>query len=180
MRLKSILLTVFLTTLSITTVCLTGCSDPSSTSTALSEETVAQLPFTVPEEFSYNADATQQNQMLTFTSENKTTLIVSYTDSSAQLLSESKKESITEASLIASYKESGLDVSISDLKKQDKDTELCYTYTVSMASHNATTITYKYIRITDEKVLDISCGGNEKNLDALKADYAALEQVLKE
>lgn len=175
MKRKTIFIAALLAIISAAIICLAGCSNAD---TAAISQSIENLPFTVPDLFTYNADATEKNGMLTFTSDNRTTLIVSCSDASNGFLEQSRSEPMTEASLVASYKSAGLDVTITDLDKQDTDSALIYTYTVHLSTQNGTTITRKYIKITDGQILDISCGGNVTNEDTIDVDYGAVLTAL--
>ncbi len=169
MKRKTILITVLLAVLAAA-LCLGGCG---SMDPAVSQA-VSALPFTVPPLFTYNGDATEQNGMLTFTSENGTTLIVSCTDSTEAFLEESRGEELTADSITASYQAAGLEVTVTGLDRQETEQALLYTYAVYYTNSNGTTITRKYIRITAAQVLDLSCGGNVANVDVIDMDYSAV------
>lgn len=156
-----------------------GCGEQPSISAA-AEETLARLPFTVPRIFTYNEEATNRNRMLTYTSDAGTTLILSCNASSRESLARAKGEEITEPSLVVAYRNAGLEVGISHLKQETKKDSLRYTYTVRMTNQYGTTVTRKYIFITEDYALDISCGGSEGNVDLIDEDYAAILFALRE
>lgn len=49
-----------------------------------------------------------------------------------------------------------------------------------MTNQYGTTVTRKYIFITEDYALDISCGGSEGNVDLIDEDYAAILFALRE
>lgn len=172
MQRKKFFLALWLAVLSVTGLALSGCGASNDAATAMAA--IESLPFRVPDAFSYSAESTARNNMLTFVSDNQTTLIVACTDTNEDFLEAARKQTITAATLTASYKESGLDVSIDQLNKQSTADKLLYTYTVHLPSLSGNTVTHKYIRITKTRALDLSCGGDAENSDAIDADYRAV------
>lgn len=176
MQLKRILFTVWLMMLSVMGLSLFGCSADNDAATAMAA--IESLPFPMPDRFSYSAEATARNDMLTFVSNDQTTLIISCTDANEDFLNAARSQTITAAALTASYKEAGLDVSIDKLDKQSTADKLLYTYTVHLPSLSGNTVTRKYIRITKSQILDLSCGGSAENSDTIDGDYNAVIQAI--
>ncbi|MDD5952480.1 MAG: hypothetical protein PUC32_02320 [Oscillospiraceae bacterium] len=177
MKAKTIFLTVVLAVLAPMCLLSGGCGR--ETTAAMSPQG-SSLPFTMPALFTYDKEASAKNGMLTFTSDSGTTLIVAYSDTQKGFLQQSRSHPLTENSLVTSYKDAGLDVSVTDLKLQDSDTALTYTFTVHLSTQNGSTITRKYIRITEGKVLDLSCGGNVVDSDTIDLDYGAVVQAIEQ
>lgn len=175
MKPKSFLMTAVLSLVFSAIVGLVGCGPADS---APASQAIEALPFSVPEQFTYDQSATEKNGLLTFRSDNRTTLIVSYKDTSDGFLDQSREQEVTVGSLVESYRAAGLEVTVTDLERQDFDTGLLYTYTVHLANEVGATITRKYIKITDGHILDLSCGGNVTNEDAIDTDYAVVQAAL--
>ncbi len=171
------LLFVLFATLWLTLLCFGGCGSdkPSAAQTA-----AESLPFSVPSIFTPDEDGTARNQMLTFQSQNHTTLIVSRKDSTASFLSHIRKTKMTKEALVAAYKAGGLDVTVSNLHIKDLDDQYSLTYTVHLTTQNGSTITRKYIRITGKELLDISCGGNVTNKDLIDLEYTEVLQAVQQ
>ena len=173
---KKILLTLCLAVFSVTGLALSGCNDTNDVATAVAA--IESLPFKMPATFSYSAEATARNDMLTFVSENQTTLIVECTETNEAFLESARRQDVTASTLTASYKEAGLDVSIESLDKDAAADKLVYTYTVRLPSLSGNTVTRKYIRITENQTLDISCGGSAENGETIKKEYDAVVQAV--
>lgn len=175
MKDKRIIIAALFAVVWVAMFCFAGCGTDMPSAAAQSAQA---LPFSVPSIFTLDEDATARNGMLTFQSDSRTTLIVSCRDATPEFLERTRSSTMTEQSLVAAYKNSGLDVTVSDLHTRSSDDCLLYTYTVHLSTQNGSTLTRKYIRITEEQVLDISCGGNVVNEDAVDLDYTALLAVL--
>ena len=176
MKEKRLMFALF-ATLWLALLCFGGCGADKPTAAQTAADS---LPFSVPSIFTPDEEKTARNQMLTFQSQNHTTLIVSYKDSTASFLSHIRKTKMTKEALVSAYKAGGLDVTVSDLHVKDLEKQYSLTYTVHLTTQNGSTITRKYIRITEKEVLDISCGGNVANKDLIDLDYTEVLQAIQQ
>lgn len=174
MQWKTIVITAILTIFTAVLSLSSGCT--SIDHTAASQ--ISALPFAIPSQFTYDAEATAKNEMLTFTSNSGTTLIVSQSKTAGNYLEQALQQEITETSLVRSYKDAGLDVSVTNLQVDKQADSLTYTFSVHLSTQNGSTVTRKYIHLTKQEALDLSCGGDVNNEDAIDLDYGTLLQVL--
>lgn len=176
MKWKTIVLTAILTIFAAMLSVFSGCAGQIDHAAA---SKISALPFAVPEQFTYNAEATRENDLLTYLSRSGTTLIISYNQTAGNFLEQALTQDITEASLVRSYKNAGLDVSVTGLQVEKAEDSLTYTFSVHLTTQHGSTVTRKYIRLTKQEALDLSCGGNVVNEDAIDLDYAALLQAVR-
>ncbi len=174
MKWKTIVITAILTIFAVL-LFFSGCAGRMDTAAA---SRISALPFTVPKQFVYNAEATEQNELLTFLSESGTTLIISHSQTAGNYLEQAMAKEITEASLVRSYKNAGLDVSITNLQVEKQKDSLTYTFSVHLSTRHGSTVTRKYIHLTKQEALDLSCGGNVADEDTIDLDYGALLQAV--
>lgn len=174
MKWKTIVITAILTIFAAS-LFFAGCAGRPDAAAA---SRISALPFAVPEQFTYNAEATKQNELLTFLSESGTTLIVSHSQTAGNYLEQAMAKEITEASLVRSYKNAGLDVSVTNLQVEKQEDSLTYTFSVHLSTRHGATVTRKYIHLTRQEALDLSCGGNAADEDAIDLDYASLLQAV--
>lgn len=175
MKWKTIVITAILTIFAAVLALFSGCTGSMDTATA---SKISALPFAVPAQFAYNAEATKENDLLTFLSSSGTTLIISHSHTAGNYLEQALSQEITETSLVRAYKNAGLDVSVTNLQVEKNEDSLTYTFSVHLSTQHGSTVTRKYIHLTKQEALDLSCGGNVVNEDAIDLDYAALLQAV--